>query len=141
MTSQSKTERQRARILARLRAHGTTHAGEWKDGGRAVDGGPEITRVAARIDELQRPQHGGHTIRKDGRTSGRLQIYRLVDVKHLPTSRRLPHKPFQTGWLCLNTACLTSWPADYTGECCGDDRLLIRITINPPRTAALEAAA
>ena len=142
MTAVSRTDRQRARILARLQSHGTTHAGEWKDGGRAVDGGDEITRVAARIEELQKPRHGGHRIRRDGRTAGRLQIYRLIDVAHMPTAKRLPHRPFQTGWLCLNPECLTGWPADYTGECCGDERVLIRLTIRPPEAAerTLEAA-
>lgn len=139
----SRTDRQRARVLARLQSHGTTHAGEWKDGGRAVDGRGEITRLAARVEELQKPEYGSHRIVPDGTTPQRFRIYRLVDVAHIPTAKRLPHRPFQTGWLCLNPACLTSWPADYTGECCGDDRVLIRLTIQPPSKAAeraLEAA-
>lgn len=132
----SRTDRQRARVLARLQSHGTTHAGEWKDSGRAVDGGDEITRLAARVEELQKPEYGSHRIVPDGTTPQRFRIYRLVDVAHIPSAKRLPHRPFQTGWLCLNSACLRSWPADYAGECCGDDRVLIRLTIRPPVATA-----
>ena len=134
-------DRQRARILKRLQSHGTTHADEWKDQGRAVDGGPEIKRVGARVWELQEPQHGGHRITRAGRTAGRCVIYRLVDVSHVASSVRLPHRPWMTGWLCLNPTCLTSWPADYTGTCCGEDRFLIRLTIKPPSAAEKEEIA
>jgi len=129
-------DRQRQRILTRLRSHGTTHADEWKDEGRAVDGGPEIKRVGARIFELQEPEYGSHRIVRAGRTASRCVIYRLVDVSHVPTAVKLPHRPWMTGWLCLNPACLCSWPADYTGTCCGEDRFLIRLTIQPPRAAS-----
>ena len=132
----SRTARQRRRILARLQSHGTTHQGEWLRDGECPDGEFEsITRLAARIEELQKPQHGNHKIVSGG-TDGRFKVYRLIDVSHMPTAKRLPHRPFQTGWTCLNPACLTTWPADYTGECCGEDRFLIRLTIRPPQVAA-----
>ena len=99
-------------------------------------GGPEIKRVGARIFELQEPEHGAHRIVRAGRTASRCVIYRLVDVWHVPSAKRLPHRPWMTGWLCLNPACLCSWPADYTGTCCGADRFLIRLTIRPPRAAS-----
>ena len=41
----------------------------------------------------------------------------------------------------MNPACLTSWPADYTGTCCGEDRFLIRLTIKPPSAAEKEEIA
>ena len=125
----TRTELQRNRVLERLRAHGTTHRGEWLDGGRAIDGGEEITRLAARIDELQQPRFGGHKIVPAGR-EGAFRVYRLVDVAHLPTAKKLPPRTWSSIVRCFN--CHTVWPAGYAGECCGEDRYLVGFRIFPP---------
>ena len=132
------TELQRNRVLDRLRAHGTTHRGEWLDGGRAVDGGEEITRLAARIRELKQPAYGGHRIVPAGRDHG-FRVYRLADVAHIPTASKLPHRPWHSPVRCFN--CHTLWPPEYDGECCGEDRLLVRLTIRPPAATTSEARA
>jgi hypothetical protein len=116
---------QRQRVLRHLERAGRTNQGEWISA-PAVDGGPKITRLAARILELK---DDGHRIGKSGR-HGRYHVYCLLSPPGFSTLEPLDPVEWRSGWRCLR--CDARHPARYQGECCGEHRFLIQVRLAIP---------